>query len=623
MKRILTLGLLVLLLCGCSAAPGQISGPDGGTLGPDGSEPEGCYAAGSQLETATDGAVHVYPTGRKDVYDLALMGHDLLAFTGRNHTTITKLSGNNLYPTGTVELDCIVRLDHGAVHISDKEIVYYDSDKTQLVYLDVNLKEVNRVDVPGGVLENPVVSDDHKTAYYCTQDGLYAFDLENKLPKLLREMKHEQQSVVKLHLNGSVAECAIEEPNGRTTTLFVSTQNGQTLYETFDSVDLHTNGDQFFAFCSEGAGQEFLLGNQQGVTGAFLPGDSVSYAEMIPGRNAVITTRYAEAEKNCVATYYDLAEGKRTAELTLPGVDCIRSVYSREEDNLLWMLRYDPEFDCMVICSWDLTKSQVADDAIYVGKRYTEEEPDTDGLAECQKIADEMEQRYGIEIALWKDATQFQPEEYTLETAYQVPTIRSGLQQLDQALARYPDGFFEKTGSASRNKRITFCLVRSIQGKSAGTMQGLQYWDRDNNAYIALRVSNELERYIYHEVFHVIDNRVFAKCSAYDNWENLNPKGFQYDYNYTSYVDRDGSAYLEKETRAFIDSYSMTYPTEDRARIMEYAMLEGSGDYFVSSIMQEKLARICQGIRKAYNLTKSTEQFPWEQYLKESIAYTK
>lgn len=623
MKRILILGMLLLLLCGCGAAPGQLSDPTGTSTAADASEPAGCYAPDSNLEKATNGAVQVYSTGQKDVYDLALMGKDLLVFSGRDHTTITKLSGNNLYTTASAELDGIVRLDHGAVHTGDKGVVYFDEAKTQLVYLDTNLKEVNRVDIPGEVLGNPVLSSDRKTAYYCTKDALYAFDLENNLQKLLREMKHEQQSVVKLHLNDSVAECSVEDAQGRTTTLFLSTQNGQTIYESNTSIDLDTAGDTFFAVCTEGANREFLLGNRQGVTDAFMPGDQVSYAAFIPGRNAVVTAQQTRESESCVAAYYDLADGKRKAQLKLPGADYIRRIYSRGAEDLLWMLRYDPEFDCMVICRWDLTKSQVADDAVYVGKRYTADEPDADGLAECRKTADEMEQRYGIEIRLWQDATAFQPEDYTLQTAYQVPAIRSGLNQLDQALARYPDGFFEKTGSGSRNNRMTFCLVGSIQGKTPGVMQGLQYWDGENNAYIALGLSNEMERYIYHEIFHMIDNRVFASCSAYDNWEDLNPRGFQYDYNYTSYMDRDSDTYLEKDTRAFIDSYAMTYPTEDRARIMEYAMMEDTADYFASPLMQEKLSRICRGIRKAYDLTESTEQFPWEQYLKEPLSNTK
>ena len=65
----------------------------------------------------------------------------------------------------------------------------------------------------------------------------------------------------------------------------------------------------------------------------------------------------------------------------------------------------------------------------------------------------------------------------------------------------------------------------------------------------------------------------------------------------------------------------MSFPKEDRARIMEYAMLDGYDDYFTSPTMQAKLHQLCLGIRKAFNLEKSPDVYRWEQYLDDSIAY--
>ena len=62
-----------------------------------------------------------------------------------------------------------------------------------------------------------------------------------------------------------------------------------------------------------------------------------------------------------------------------------------------------------------------------------------------------------------------------------------------------------------------------------------------------------------------------------------------------------------------VDLYSMSYPKEDRARIMEYAMMEDTGSYFTSKIMSRKLDTLCKGIRKAFNL--GDGDYLWEQYL--------
>jgi hypothetical protein len=54
---------------------------------------------------------------------------------------------------------------------------------------------------------------------------------------------------------------------------------------------------------------------------------------------------------------------------------------------------------------------------------------------------------------------------------------------------------------------------------------------------------------------------------------------------------------------------------EDRARILENALLPGNRKLFQSEYMQRKLSAMCTGIREAYCLKKHPEALPWEQYL--------
>jgi hypothetical protein len=65
----------------------------------------------------------------------------------------------------------------------------------------------------------------------------------------------------------------------------------------------------------------------------------------------------------------------------------------------------------------------------------------------------------------------------------------------------------------------------------------------------------------------------------------------------------------------------MSFPKEDRARIMEYASTPDNESYFATVTMQKKLKQLCLGIRKAFGLQKCTEEFLWEQYLDTPIAY--
>ena len=117
----------------------------------------------------------------------------------------------------------------------------------------------------------------------------------------------------------------------------------------------------------------------------------------------------------------------------------------------------------------------------------------------------------------------------------------------------------------------------------------------------------------------MIDTQVISRTNAYDSWDNFNPSDFTYDNSYTANQNRDGSKYLTPGSEAFIDTYSMSFAKEDRARIMEYAMTPGHEALFRSSILQSKLKQICIGIREAFCLEAFPESFLWEQYLWEPL----
>ena len=91
----------------------------------------------------------------------------------------------------------------------------------------------------------------------------------------------------------------------------------------------------------------------------------------------------------------------------------------------------------------------------------------------------------------------------------------------------------------------------------------------------------------------------------------LNPSDFVYGSHHT----QPDNSLLTGPGRAFIDARSMTSPREDRARIMEYALLPEEGDCFRSEIMQRKLRILCLGLREAFSLTGYLGILPWEQHL--------
>lgn len=620
MKRWLFLTAALLLLTGCAAKPepettAAATEPTQLVTQPV-TEPTGYYDPDSALEASTEGAVRVYPLNRSDSYGLVTMGEDLLLLSGTEVTTLTRLTGTTLYVSAAANLDCYIDAASPAFHASEKGVTYYDEHKNQLIFLDGNLKEGNRVSLPDGLTGHPALSADRKQLYYCTSNELRCIDLETGLDKLLKEMFFPVQSLVSLHCSDSILECGVVDEYGNAYGIFLSTQTGAMLWETLgNDVTLRTQGDSYFAIHYDGACRELLTGTS-GEEPMVLSGAYKAAAEPVLELNAAVLID-ASGEQTQL-NYYDLETGTCAYLLQLPGSYYPQSIQSDAAENCVWFLRYAEDYTGDTLCRWELSKTATGEEASHLTPRRTYENPDTEALAACEDTAASIAKKHDVEILLWTSATEYQPESYSFTAEYQAPLIADCLEQLDAVLAQFPGGFLKKAAKGTADGRIKICLVREITGNvSQGQLEysdGLQYWDANGNAYVAVVAGDAMAEDLYHELFHVIDSRVMSTCSAYDSWDRLNPDGFEYTYSY--YLQPENAvSLLDGEDRAFIDFYSMSFPREDRARIMEYACTPGNEAYFESDVMQAKLDRLCAGIREAFGLEKSTELFLWEQYL--------
>ena len=127
------------------------------------------------------------------------------------------------------------------------------------------------------------------------------------------------------------------------------------------------------------------------------------------------------------------------------------------------------------------------------------------------------------------------------------------------------------------------------------------------------------ESTIYHEISHVIDKRLawdalLREGALYseDAWMSLHPEGFQYAMSYTDYP-KELDQYLE--ARYFVSGYSMTFPTEDRATLMESAM---DGSFWIfepGSPCREKLQYYAACIRDCFDTTGWPAVTLWEKVL--------
>lgn len=618
MKRWLFLILTALLLVGCTAEPEATSVPTEATevAATSPMEPTGYYDPDSSLEASTDGAIRVYPLNRTDSYGLVSMGSDLLLLSGSEFTTLTRLTGTTLYVSAAANLGCYIDADSPAFQAGSKGVTYYDELHRELVFLDTELKEVSRIPLPETILGEPALTADRKTIYYLTAETLRAIDLETNLDKLVKEIAFPSQQLTDLHLDDSILRCAVLDAYGNRRSLFISVKTGETVWESAGDLAFWSRDDRYFAVHADGVYDEFLTGTADGQPNCLVSDSYGLSAEAVMDLSSALVS--SSGENHISLSLYDLETGIRTSAITLSGQLMPWGFQGDSSQNCLWFMGFDDDYSSDILCRWDLSKTPTGETSSTMTRRSTARDPDTEGLTACKVLADEISRKYGVEILLWTDAVAQEPDRYDLEPEHQVPVIRRCLELLDTALAKYPEGFLEQAASHTAGS-IRICLVRSLTPLDTNLPEdtgGTQFWDESGRACVALSLSSPREQTVHHMLFHVIDSYVFTNCSVYDTWETLNPKGFSYTYSYNAQFE-DASAFFETSDRAFLDLFSMTFPREDRARMMEYAMTAGNESCFQSETMQLKLRTLCHGIREAFGLKKSTESFPWEQYLSE------
>jgi len=235
-----------------------------------------------------------------------------------------------------------------------------------------------------------------------------------------------------------------------------------------------------------------------------------------------------------------------------------------------------------------------------------------------------LSQKYGVEILIADQCdmifTDHEAEQLLVESE-----IRQALNTLDHVLGRYPQGFFEQCKHETY-KEIEIQLLGMLK-KSYSTEDtiyisgGFVTTAYPGKLLMALdaraadpqdAINPILAGTMYHEISHMIDKRLafdarYRADAVYTDsgWEALNPSGFVYNESYYGTLDPEYEDY-------FVDAYACTNATEDRARIMEYAML-GQVDIFAAKEgLTEKLAYYCQSIRDSFDTTGWPEKLPWE-----------
>lgn len=589
MKHLLPLILLCLLLCGCAqTTPPEETAPPTESVVAETSRPE-----------EYGGALHKIPLNLRKVHGLHSWDGDLLLLSGYGSTTLTLLQEDSLEVLASVTLDAVPEEDTIRFH-PDGTFSFQETNTGDTLVLDRSLTEIRRIPRPGGCIGAPVLSGN--TLFYCTATHVRAWDLESGIRRIVKEMSFDSQSVTEVLMDGTVVQCAVTE-DGRESSLFLSAQTGQQLHRMDGACRILTEGDRYYGVLTPGFQSLCVYGSIGAEPFLLTPENPDGSCIFLPETELLLTCAFGEDDRVQLCRY-DLDSGFPAGTVTLePFLHPLGTACGQDG---LYLLVYDPAEDRNYLLFWEDTSADAASDS-YSTPYWNRD------LSGLRQEAQDLGQQYGIQILIGPEAAEASPWDYTLTPEELPAVLQRELAHLEQRLSHYPAALLKQT--ADHFSGLSLCLVRKASGRENTLLTtGIQFLD-NGHAYIAISVGRFSEQALYHELFHLMETHIFGNSKAFDRWNELNPAGFQYDYDYAANALRDSGVYLFEDHRAFVDTYSMSFPKEDRARIMEYAMLPEQKDLFRTEIMQRKLRTLCTGIREAYGLEDAEEHFLWEQYL--------
>jgi len=611
MKRLLSLLLICLLLAGCAAGTGD---SDATLLTPE-TEP-----------TTLPSEPWISQTGMPWDTEGALLELPLTIPDGLHYTSAMELDGDlllwsvdeHLENQCSIEL-CLVELDNGTItaentvsftesvfpQILENRIYLCGSATGKVLMLDKNLQVVQ--EWKAEPCEGTWFMGMDDTLYgYDWNGSAYIIDLETGEEFPLLE---ENPYVSYLYLSGDMVNVEYYHPDtGIRSFAVVDLSTGDMIHlpaqKDFTSVSYRDGTwlcDEYYdgSVCYIWSGSDDMLRADIGNDTLQLLNGSTLLRIMEDGCRISLHDRYGTALSQCTITEMPYSY---TCNTVIPS-----KLYGG------YFLVIGDYSGSLRLLYWDASRSTKGEDIPFAPIP----EP-SDMEMQIRERTASIQQQYGINVLIGNDCqTSFYNFEADLVTDWDV--VSTALDTLENALAVYPEDFF---------RQLRYDTIRRIDIHLVGTLYpyDTEEYVESYSAFVqeeydhflmAADIYSSWEETYYHEFSHIIDayllwdslNREDAQYSE-EGWEALNPSWFtEYSYDYS--IEHPLEDY-----ESFVDGYSTIKPTEDRARVMEYAMADyGFYTFNGNDVLMDKLEYYCRCIRDAFDTTGWPEVLPWEQYL--------
>ena len=567
MRKIVAGILALALLAGCQAAPQETTGPEttqaaSGTALLDQAEAVNAdenlfYIPNAHVESMACPEIRLYGNGLL-LYELGMNGGMKLV---RISLEDGSLQAEASYPVSPA----------AKVQIGSGLIAICDNGTGQVLLLNESLQVETTYTIPADGAEWQLDQEFETLYAFYSEQGLQSRDLATGQTRWILENTAYLWPVGAG--NGYVLFSYTDRADQKTYVrcLNLSTGNMETVPVEGAVQSGLRSGDQWLLRRDAITGEYTLI--DQETVGVFAwPEGTVA---LLSGRRQLMVT---DADYRNLFLY-DL-DGKFRSRCSLPQIE-----YATVGTDLVWSGYWEGYFfrdtydNAAHLMFWDPSVPQEGEPFTIAPMGEAQKSDPVVEQSLYEKAAD-MSQRYGLDIRIAEQCAL----EYDIYLATMFKDsffLREALDTLDEALSKYPEGFFQQL-LYDNIDRIQIELVMDVVTRpgevfyqpTAGGFADLHY----DHYLIVLDAMNLKASTVYHEFSHVIDKRLEWDARlrpeamySEEAWLSYQPEGFRYA---ESYVDMPADVAAFEDSGYFVRSYGMTFPTEDRATLMALAIDE-------------------------------------------------
>lgn len=348
-----------------------------------------------------------------------------------------------------------------------------------------------------------------------------------------------------------------------------------------------------------------------------------AFSWIVAGEDShILVERYAEDGVGSAYWVLDYENALRYPALESDGERFYDHFYSPEKGVFCFVVSSygeDGQLSGAKLCRWRYQHDGVEAD---IGKAALSETE-----RENAEIAARIKEKWGVLVIYTEPLIHQVASDYSTVVITDPAQLHNALLQLEAALSAYPDGFFDDLCYGNFTVLELYLCGKFTPLTSAGitTAEALSN-TRGTAMVIGFNIElmdGEYARVLAHELLHIMERRIDQiDADALAEWISLTPGG--HDAYYYSYHDESGNGISDPSNTYpyesdpadayFVDAYSKSFPTEDRARIFEKLVESGGDPYFADSpVMMAKARTLCRIIREYFPSVAALERASWEE----------